>query len=803
MDGMGETATFLIEGIDCANCARSLEKGVAQLEGVESCVLNATTGRMRVQGRATRDTIVERVRALGYDVADKQPQLPPPSSKMGTLSAFLQFMWQRSDTRLALLGAVLILPGVVVDELLHLSHPLAALTSVTSIGALIAAGLPIARSAVRSLLMQRDITINMLMSIAAVGAVIIGAYTEAGMVMVLFAIGEALEGYTTGRARDSIRSLMGVVPEEATLIRRGSDAPGEMENGGEACGCSSGDGDGDGTCASAPTVQPGTDGPVHPRRVPVEHLRVGDVIMVRPGERIPMDGQVVAGASSVNQAPITGESRLVEKLSGSDVFASSINGEGTLEIEVTHLAADNTISRLIRMVEEAQERRAPVQRFVDQFARFYTPAVVVLALLIATGPPLLFGQPFWNPDATTTGWLYRALAVLVVACPCALVISTPVSIISAIGNASRHGVLIKGGASLETLSRVSTMVFDKTGTLTEGRPSVITVRSARCEAPHHAATPPALPETEWCRECGEVLALASTIEQQSEHPIARAILHESVVRRVHQTYPAARMVTAMAGQGVSGYVGEQQVMIGSHRYFDAHIPHPPTHCQEAHHEAEQGYTTIMVGAGTTYLGKITLSDRVRNSSREALALLKRLGVTDLVMLTGDNAHTARMVGEQVGVTEVRAELLPEDKVAAVRELKQNGGTVAMVGDGINDAPALATADVGIAIGVAYGGTAQAMETADLSLMSDDLRRLPFAVRLSHATMRTIRTNVALSLGIKAGFLVLVLAGLGTMWMAVLADMGTSLLVTLNGMHLLRRPSGEREGEANDRLSRTP
>ncbi len=736
--------TFKIQGLDCANCALTLEKGITQMDGVQSCQVIFTTEKMRVGGDVARGDVVARVHELGYAVVEPSSESRAQAAAVKPLN-FFQFMWQRRDTRLALLGTLLILPGLLFEEILGLHSPLIDLASV---GALVAAGLPIAHSAWRTIRVSREININVLMTIASVGAMLIGAYTEAGMVMVLFAIGEALEGYTANRARDSIRSLMQVAPNEATLLERGQHAK--------------------------------------EKRVAIETLLVGDVILVKPGERIPMDGRVIAGVSSVNQAPITGESRLVQKDVGSDVFASSINGEGSLDIEVTHLAADNTISRLIKMVEEAQEKRAPTQRFVNRFAKYYTPAVVVLAALTAIVPPLFFGQPFLNPDPETFGWLYRGLAMLVVSCPCALVISTPVSIISAISNAARHGVLIKGGAYLETLGRVRVIAFDKTGTLTEGKPSVVAVRSAsdlQASAKHDEMNH----VDEVCDDCDDMVALACAVEQRSEHPLAQAVIGEALRRGVQNQYPAAQAVTALTGRGVTGEVSGRQVLIGSHNHF-AELPHADVHCAVARQDAAKGYTPMMVSSDGAYMGTIVVTDAVRESSREALARLRETGIEPLVMLTGDNVQTAQSVGEMVGVTDVRAELLPEQKMAAIEALRAEYGVVAMVGDGINDAPALATADVGIAIGAASGGTAQAMETADVALMSDDLRRLPFALRLSRAAMRTIKANVALALGIKLAFLVLVLVGAGTMWMAVLADMGTSLLVTLNGMRLLRRPA---------------
>jgi Cd2+/Zn2+-exporting ATPase len=733
----GSTYTFTISGMDCAGCARTIESGVAKLPGVQSCELNFTTERLRISGAITPEQVVARVRDLGYTIAEAAPEpaapVAPPSAP-----SFLDFMWARLETRLALLGALLVLPGIVLHELLGWDalwiDLLALLAMALTIG-------PIARSAWRSLTISRELNINALMTIAAVGAVIIGAYVEAGLVMVLFALGEALEGYTATRARHAITSLMEVVPQ--TALRLGTTCCGS--------GCE--------------------------ERVAVADLQVGDLIVVRPGERIPMDGTVRAGFSAVNQAPITGESRLIEKEPGAQVFAGSINGEGSLEVTVTHRAADNTIARMIRLVQEAQERRAPVQRFVDQFAKYYTPAVVLLALLVATVPPLLFGQPFWNPSPETFGWLYRGLALLVVACPCALVISTPVSLVSAMSAAAKQGVLIKGGAYLEALSKVQVVAFDKTGTLTAGRPTVVAVRAVNCITPDAEALGS-------CAACDDVLALAGAVERRSEHPLAHAIINASTQRGLDARLPAVEHVQALVGRGIVGLVDGREVMVGSHRHFDSAIAHLPAHCHAATQDAALGHTPVMVSVAGDYIGTITLADTVRTGSREAVTTLKALGLRAVVMLTGDQRATAERIGADVGVTAVHAELLPAQKVAAVEALQRQYGAVAMVGDGINDTPALATANVGIAIGGAHGGTNQAMETADVTLMSDDLRQLPFAIELSRAAMRTVRVNILFSIGIKLVFLVLVLLGMGTMWMAVLADMGTSLLVTLYGMRLL-------------------
>lgn len=732
---------FQLTGLDCAGCAQSVEKAVGKLAGVQQCDVTFTTANLRVTGQVTAEAITDQVRGLGYGITSKADaaSVAATPSMPESLPTFWDYLWQRRETQFALLGALLILPGLILVEFLGYEHGVIDLLSLL---AMTAAGWPIAHSAWRSLRV-RDININVLMTMAAIGAVIIGAYTEAGMVMVLFALSEALEGYTGNRARHAIRSLLSTTPSEATLLSRAQ--------------------------SPNPDLQQAI-------RVPVTDLRLGDLIRVLPGERIPIDGRVRTGGSAVNQAAITGESLPIDKDVGDEVFAGSVNAEGVLTIEVTHLAADTTISRMIRLVEEAQEKRAPVQRFVDQFARYYTPAVVVLATVVAAVPPLLFQQPFWNPAPETFGWFYRGLALLVVACPCALVISTPVSLISAITNAARRGVLFKGGAFIEALSRVRTIALDKTGTITAGAPTVVAMRSLEC------ATLTPLGSDE-CTACDDLLALASAVEEQSEHPLARAVVNAAKQRGLHQRYAPAEGVTALTGRGVTGIVDGQQVMIGSHAYFDAMFGHAPDHCSAATTDAERGYTPLLVSVDGVYRGAIAVADTVRTTSRAAVQGLKAAGIDTIVMLTGDNNGTAQTIGAQVAVTDVRAELLPEDKLTAIRALQAAHGAVAMVGDGINDAPALAAADVGIAIGGATG-TAQAMETADVTLMSADLQQLPFAVQLSQAAMRTIRINVALSLGIKLAFLVIVLLGWGTMWMAVLADMGTSLLVTLNGMRLL-------------------
>jgi Cd2+/Zn2+-exporting ATPase len=502
----------------------------------------------------------------------------------------------------------------------------------------------------------------------------------------------------------------------------------------------------------------------------VDELAADDLILVKPGERLPADGVISKGESGINQAPVTGESMPVNKGVGADVFAGTINGAGALEIRVTRATADNTINRIIRMVEEAQSVRAPSQRTVDQIARVYTPIVTVVAAAIAILPPLLFNQPFYDVGSEH-GWLYRALSLLVIACPCALVISTPVTVISAIASAARRGVLIKGGAHLEALATVKAFAFDKTGTLTTGKPVVMATRAADCET------------GEDCSRCDDVLALANAVERRSTHPLAKAVTQAAANRGLDKVYAPAEAVESLAGRGVQGKIRGKTVTVGSHALFDAEYPHNEAFCNIVHDAEARGETTMMVSVGEKVRGYIGVADALRPESAEAVRELRSLG-QKTVMLTGDNATVAKNIAAQVGVDDVRAQLLPEDKVTAVEALLRDYGSVAMVGDGINDTPALAAATVGIAMGGA--GSGQALETADVALMGDDLRQLPFALGVAKFARQLIRQNVGISFGVKLLFLGLALFGATSLWLAILADVGTSLLVTLNGMRVLRQ-----------------
>jgi Cd2+/Zn2+-exporting ATPase len=458
----------------------------------------------------------------------------------------------------------------------------------------------------------------------------------------------------------------------------------------------------------------------------------------------------------VNQAPVTGESLPSEKQPGDGVFAGTINGRGALEVEVTRLRRDSTLARIIHLVERAQAQRAPSQTFVDRFARVYTPAVLAIALLVALLPPLLAGGAW----AT---WIYRSLVLLVISCPCALVISTPVSIVSGLSAAARKGVLIKGGARLEALAGITCVAFDKTGTLTTGELTVTDV------VPVNGASAP------------QILAAAASLETRSEHPLGRAIVERAASDRLPVVIPSA--FEALPGRGARAQVDGSEVLVGSHRLFEERGLCPPEMHTALEALAGQGRSTVMVAAAGAPVGIIGVADRVREAARDTVEMLRGHGVRHVVLLTGDHEAAARAMAESLGLDEYRASLLPEDKVAAVEDLRRQYGTLAMVGDGVNDAPALATADVGIAMGVA--GTDAALETADVALMGDDLPKIPYALRLSRATTRNIRANIGFSLALKAVFLVMAIAGSATLWMAVVADMGASLIVIGNALRLLR------------------
>lgn len=694
-----------VEGMDCADCARKVEQGVARLSGVESAAVNLMAARLAVEydrSRVDSAQIARRVREMGYGVSDAAATTPSTTSLPGFL--LRRANWPSlAAAFLTLVGVALLAAGV--------AKPLAVapLLAAVAVG-----GLPLARKGAMNALRNHTLDINALMTIAVIGAVAIGEYVEASVVVVLFAVSEALERYALDRARQTIRSLMSLTPPSALVEREG----GELE-------------------------------------LPVEQVAPGDTVIVRPGQRVPLDGVVLRGASSVDQASLTGESLPIPKAAGDTLYAGTLNGAGPLAMQVTRRASDSSMAKIIQLVEQAQAQRAPVQRFVDRFAQIYTPAVLALAALVAIVPPLVFSVSF-------TEWFYRALVLLVIACPCALVLSTPVAIVSALAAAARGGILIKGGAYLERAASIDTIAFDKTGTLTLGRPEVTTVMSLNGS------------------DGDALLATAATIERYSEHPLGNAIVRAARERGLELGQPSS--VLSVTGAGITAVHAGAEYRVGSRRLFaDLELPAEASAASDAIERS--GGTAVLIGRAGEIDGVLGLVDQPRPEAAEALAALHAAGVKRLVMLSGDRTPAAREIARGLGIDEVRAQLLPEQKLEAVAELKRTGGVVAMVGDGVNDAPALAAADLGIAMGVA--GTDAALETADIALMGDDLRGLARVIALGKRARRTVGVNIAFSLGIKALFLGLALVGFATLWMAIFADVGASLIVIINGLRLFQ------------------
>jgi Cd2+/Zn2+-exporting ATPase len=691
-----ERTVVRVAGMDCASCATTVEKSVGQLPGVHRAVVNFAAGRLDAEhdpGLALEE-IEKAVRDAGYGVESTREVERPP-------------FWRNARVISVFVSALLFVLGLALG--------LAGAPEVASVGAYLAAivvgGVPIFRAAIAGL-RARHMDMNVLMSAATIGAVGIGEWAEAASVVVLFAAGNALQVYAIDRTRGAVRALARLAPDEVLVRRGGSE-----------------------------------------KLVGASEVTVGETVVVRPGERLALDGEVVEGRTTVDESPVTGESTPVEKGPGDAVYSGSLNGGGGVLVRVLHEASDSTLQRIARLVEEAQATKAPAEQFVDRFSRVYTPLVVAVAVVLAVVPPLLGGE-FGT-------WFYRALALLIIACPCALVISTPVTVVSGIGAASRRGILVKGGTALEAAGRLKALAFDKTGTLTEGRPVVSRV------VPLDG------------RDDTEVLALAAALERRSEHPLAHAILSAAEGADL----PPVADFRSVAGRGAEGEVGGNRYLIGSPRLFaergislDA-----ATEALEAVERA--GETPVLLGSEEAPLAVFGIADAVRPDARATLESLREAGVGELVMLTGDAEAPARRIAEELGIG-YRARLLPEQKVEAVRELVSEHGEAGMVGDGVNDAPALAASSVGFAMGAA--GTDVALETSDVALMQDDLPKLAEAVRLSRSAEGIIKQNVFVSILIKGLFVLLAPFGLVALWLAVLADMGTSIAVTLNGLRLFRR-----------------
>lgn len=690
-----------VEGMDCPACALKIENAMQRLPGVTDINVSYTAGTLFLkldEDRTSTRAIEEKVRALGYTpVSASAPDIKAPER-------IRRPWWQEAKGQLvlrtgALFALAFALAGLLPDWERWL-YSAAALVSIV----------PFAQRALAGAVSGSPFTIESLMTVAALGAVAIGEAEEAAVVIFLFAVGELLETVAAGRARSGIEALIDLVPRTARR-QRGDDV----------------------------------------EEVAAADLIVGDVVVIRPGDRVPSDGKVIDGLSEIDEAPITGESVPVTKEPGSKVYAGSINAQGELRVEVTHAAADNTIARIIHLVEEAQEAKAPTARMIDRFSRWYTPGAMFAALLVIVVPPLAFGG-----DWTT--WIYRGLATLLIACPCALVISTPAAIASGLATGARKGLLIKGGAALEQLGKVETVAFDKTGTLTRGRPQVTDVVAVIGDE-------------------SAVLAKAAAVERNSSHPLGQAIVEAAQARCLELPATFGGGV-AIPGKAVAARLKSGFASVGSPRYASEQTTITPDLAEHIAALESEGKTVVVLLSGKVIDGLIALRDEPREDAADGIKRLTDWGIK-AIMLTGDNARTASAIAGQLGL-EARAELLPDAKLAEIGRLKATG-PVAMIGDGINDAPALAAASVGVAMG---GGADVALETADAALLKNRVTGVAELIALSQATITNIWQNISLALGLKAVFLVTTLFGVTTLWMAILADTGATVLVTLNALRLL-------------------
>lgn len=749
---------YRVEGMDCASCAAKIDTAVRRMPGVEDVSVSVTAGTMTVRhnGEIDLSAIARKVAGLGYSASQlagkpAAPALEPEAACCGhdhhthdnrschhrhvdpanyTHSAHSHGGHQHmasgegGASQRALhdhgpatsawwssrKGKLTIVSGAALVVAYVLGHLVPSIASYAFIVALLVGLVPIARRAIMAAIAGTPFSIEMLMTIAAVGAVIIDAGEEAAAVVFLFLVGELLEGVAAGKARQSIQSLAALVPKAALLEENGQT-----------------------------------------RAVAAESLAVGATILVRPGDRISADGVILSGDSAIDEAPVTGESTPARKGVDDNVFAGTINGDAALRVRVTAAAADNTIARVVKLVEEAQESKAPTERFIDRFSRYYTPSVVLVGALVAIVPPLLLGG-VWGE------WVYKGLAILLIGCPCALVISTPAAIAASLSAGARRGLLMKGGAVLEALGTVNAVALDKTGTLTEGKPKVTDIIGFG-----HSQT--------------DVLTYAAALETGSNHPLARAILGGAAADKL--PIPAASDAMAMSGKGVTATVGGKAAFLGSPQAAGERVTLSAEQTARITALNDEGKTVSVLIIGETLAGVIAMRDEPRADAKSGLTALTNAGVR-IIMLTGDNRRTATAIGSALGI-EVRAELMPQDKQRIVADLRNAGLIVAKVGDGINDAPALAAADIGIAMG---GGTDVALETADAAVLHGRVGDVAEMIKLSKRTMGNIRQNIAIALGLKAVFLVTTIAGITGLWPAILADTGATVLVTLNALRLL-------------------
>ncbi|MDZ4858360.1 MAG: heavy metal translocating P-type ATPase [Candidatus Hydrogenedentes bacterium] len=732
--------SYKIEGMDCAEEVAVLKNALADLSGVNDLRFDILNGKMSVSledGATGSSAIVDAVqrtgmRAIPWD--DSKPIAHTEGKGLGN-----------NRTRFTVLSGAMVVSGFLTHGFqsgfgvaLAESSDTVPLASKLFFLIAIVAGIWFVVPKAWYALRQLRPDMNLLMVIAISGAVLINEWPEAAMVAFLFALSNTLESWSVGRARRAVAALMALTPPKARVLHDQAHAAHEQQEHN------------------------------HEHMMDVAGVPIGSTVLVKPGEKFPLDGKIAKGDTAVNQAPITGESMPVSKVVGDDIFAGTINGDGAVEFVTTKLAADTTVAHIIQMVSDAQSRRSPSEQWVETFARWYTPAVMFLALGVILVPPLLL-------DGLWSKWFYEGLVLLVIACPCALVISTPVSIVSSLASAARHGVLIKGGLFVELPARLKAVALDKTGTLTLGRPEVKQI------VPLSGHTDK------------ELIEIAAAIESQSEHPLAHAVIKHAESLGIRPKPAVSFQV--LKGKGATAVLNGVPVWIGSHRYLEERGQETPEMHRVLDELSSAGASVLIAGNNEHVCGFIAVADAIRPNAKAAVQELKTAGIEHVIMLTGDNRPTAESVAQQTGVDETRAELLPEDKVDAIEELVAKYGAVAMIGDGVNDAPAMARATLGIAMGAA--GTDAAIETADIALMSDDLSRLAWLIRHSRRTLAIIKQNIVASLTVKAAFVLLAFSGHASLWAAIAADTGMSLLVVLNALRLLSSPKkNDRNGPAH-------
>lgn len=716
------TSTLKVSGLDCPDCAKDVQKAVSSMPGVQSAEVNFGAQKLKVvhnNNEASVEQINKVLTKIGHpatlvktETVENAKAAPPENVKDAKAAPSVTPWWKEPRNVLLAISAVITLITLIA-EWTHIELP-ETWAKVLYGTAVIIGGIFPAKKGLSSLKHGR-LTINTLLIVGAIGAIYLRLWEEAALLVVIFSLGEVLESYAVDKARGSIQALISIAPQEATVLRNGQEL-----------------------------------------RVPIEQVNIDEIVLVKPGEKVSVDGVVVSGTSAIDQSSITGESIPVEKHVGDEVYASTLNGRGALEIKVTKLAEDSTLSKIVELVENAQMKKGAAQNFSERFGAIYTPFMFVLAIIMAVVPPVFFGQPF---DA----WLYRALVVLVVSCSCSLVLSVPIAIVAGVGNAAKNGVLVKGGIHMETAGKVQVVAFDKTGTLTTGKPTVTDVVGLGSISDE------------------KLLKIAGTLEVRSEHPLADAIL--KLISEKGLELETIDEFMSITGRGAKGIIDGEQYYIGNPRLFKEIGVPVESHIKQIERLQDEGKTVILVGNSKQILGMIAVSDQPKENARKAISKLKELGLKKIVMLTGDNKVTGEAIGRRIGVDEVRAELLPEDKISAIKALQEGHSSVAMVGDGVNDAPALAQADVGVSMGVA--GTDVALETADIALMADDLDQLVYMVKISRKTVSIIKQNIAFSLALVAFLVITALFGWMPLTTGLIINEASALVIIANGVRLLK------------------